>query len=270
MVVHSRIRGFNDVGIHFCSTNFIKITLYIIFIWCKFQNIQFTISHWWNDLLSSFPTICVRHSCVQTQVSRGRDSDLVNSYCLLRWFHMNHHCTNWGFSDKIAETVLGQSNIITRASCCWTGNSNGLRILNEWTSITVMRHFSGKFWRKWWGAVESVVLQKWRVLQWVGLLWVRPLSFKLKNIIQHYSWENNVLKEQEEEEEELLPVWMIYWFTQLMGAAPALWNVGEWKLEQYFHNRGCDDGEITESHLNSSELEKSLWIFGRTRFQNNM
>lgn len=57
----------------------------------------------------------------------------------------------------------------------------------------------------------------------------RPLRFKLKNIIQQYSWENNVLKEQEEEEEDLLPVWMIYcWFTELMELL-LLW--GMWRVK---------------------------------------
>lgn len=57
--------------------------------------------------------------------------------------------------------------------------------------------------------------------------WVFCQGFKLKNVIQRDSQENNVLKEQEEE--ELLPVWMIYClFTELMGAAAV---VGMWEKE---------------------------------------
>lgn len=50
---------------------------------------------------------------------------------------------------------------------------------------------------------------------------VQPL--RLKSIIQQYSWENEVLKEQEEE--ELLPVWMIYClFTDLMELLRGMWE----------------------------------------------
>lgn len=62
------------------------------------------------------------------------------------------------------------------------------------------------------------------------------------------------LQRQQQEEEVLLPVWMIYClFTELMEAATAAWNVGV-KIRTILHNRGCDDGETTQSHLAFTKL----------------
>lgn len=44
------------------------------------------------------------------------------------------------------------------------------------------------------------------------------------------------------------------------------WNVGEWKLEQCFHNRGCDGGDTTESlplqtgESSSPPHASGLWV----------
>lgn len=92
-------------------------------------------------------------------------------------------------------------------------------------------------------------------------------SFKLKHIIQHYSWENNVLKEEEVVVVVVvvfLPVWVIYWLFTLLMEATAAAGMWEWKLEQYSDNRGRDAGKqlkVNELLLNWKMFVDVLDIF---------